>query len=73
MEKVVQNFGNILNTEEHEKFLNPERNSGLYDFAYIDLTDNEIVLFDEEKDQLKLTYDNDFLNIFGYFNLKGDG
>ena len=71
MDKVVKNFGNILKTEEHEKFLNPERNSGLYDFAYIDITDNEIVLMDEKKDQLKLTYDNNFFKYFWIFQSQG--
>ena len=71
MVKVVHNFGNILNTNEHEKFLNPERNSGLYDFAYLDLTDDEIVLLDEEKNQLKLTYDNDFFKYFWIFQSQG--
>ena len=71
MVKVVQNFGNILNTKEHEKFLNPERNSGLNDFAYLDLTDDEIVLLDEEKNQLKLTYDNDFFKYFWIFQSQG--
>ena len=71
MVKVVQNFGNILNTKEHEKFLNPERDSGLYDFAYIDITDDEIVLLDEEKGQLKLTYDTDFFKYFWIFQSQG--
>ena len=71
IDKVDKNFGNILATKEHEKFLNPEKDSGLYDFAYIDVIGNEIILLDEERDQLKLTYDNNLFKYFWIFQSQG--
>lgn len=69
--KVDPNFGNILNTEDHDKFLNPEINSGLYDFAYLDILGNEISVLDERRNQLKIKYDETNLKYFWIFQSQG--
>ena len=69
--KVDPNFGNILNTEDNEKFLNPNINSGLFDFAYLDILGNEISVLDENRNQLKIKYDDKNLKYFWIFQSQG--
>jgi hypothetical protein len=68
--KVDEKFGNILNTSKHEYFLNPIKDSNLYDFAYIKSKSNTLVV-QQGKNVLNLKYDDGFLNYLWLFQSQG--
>ncbi len=68
--KVDEEFGNILNTNKSDYFLNPSKNSNLFDFAYIESRSNTLNI-QQGENLLNLTYDDIFLNYLWLFQSQG--
>ena len=68
---VDKNFGNILDSNNRHKFFNLERDTGLYDFGYINKPTNEVTIEDENKNKLKLNYDMYNLKYLWIFQSQG--
>ena len=71
IEKVESDFGNILGTENENYFLNPKKNTGLYDFGYFDTSANLVEVIDKKNNKLKLTFDKNILKYFWIFQSQG--
>lgn len=65
---VDKNFGNIL--RKNEDFFVLNRDSKLFDFAYLDLNEKQVALVDEDKNLLELHFAGD-LDYFWIFQTQG--
>jgi len=70
LKKVSKDFGNILNTDNEEKFFNPVKNSGYFDFAYVGNSAYNLQV-EQENNLLSLNYDKTFLNYLWIFQTQG--
>jgi len=68
--KVESDFGNILQTQNEEYFLNPVKNSNYFDFAYIENNLSSVKVI-QENNTFELNYDKKFLNYFWIFQTQG--
>jgi galactose mutarotase-like enzyme len=68
--KVNNNFGNILQTKNEEYFLTPVKNSNHFDFAYIKNNINSLKV-EQENNIIELIYDKEFLNYLWIFQSQG--
>tara|TARA_Y100000389_G_scaffold3821_1_gene3684 strand:- start:180 stop:1013 length:834 start_codon:yes stop_codon:yes gene_type:complete len=68
---VDKKFGNILENNNHSKFFNLEKDTGLYDFGYINKPTKELTIEDKNKNKLKLSYDIDNLKYLWIFQSQG--
>jgi galactose mutarotase-like enzyme len=68
VEKVDKNFGNI--TDEKNIF-EIKKNTGLFDFSYINLNKKQVVLEDSLKNTLMLSYGDEYLDSFWLFQSQG--
>jgi hypothetical protein len=71
LEKVEKNFGNILETSKTSYFLEPQKDTGLFDFAYLNNAGNYIKIIDSKKNVMELTFDNTTLEYFWIFQSQG--
>jgi len=69
IEKVDKNFGNIL--ENDKKFFKLKKNSGDFDFAYIDLNKKGVIIKDSLNNSMKLNYGEENLKYFWMFQSQG--
>ena len=69
--KVDPEFGNILNTEMESYFFRPKKDSGLYDFAYLDINKNKVEITDKNNDSMTLVFDDTVLKYFWIFQSQG--
>ncbi len=69
VEKVYDDFGNIIN--KGKDFFNLKKDSGNFDFAYIDLKRNEILVKDSVNNSMKLNFGDENLRYFWIFQTQG--
>ena len=68
LNKVESNFGNIINN--NQDFFTLTKNSGLYDFGYVNMNKN-LTVKDSTNNSLKLSYGNTNLDYFWIFQTQG--
>lgn len=68
VDPVDHSFGNIIN--ENKNFFILEENSSLFDFAYVSLQNNNVLIKDEKSNTLKLSFFGE-LNHFWIFQTQG--
>ena len=69
VEKVDKNFGNII--DQQHSFLSLEKDSGLFDFYYLNLKNKSVKLTDGSNNTLELYYGNENLDYFWLFQTQG--
>ena len=67
--KVESNFGNIVNNKLN--FFTLTKDSGLYDFVYINMKNKNVTVNDSENNSLKLSYGDRNLDYFWLFQSQG--
>ena len=69
LNKVESNFGNIINN--NQDFFTLTKNSGLYDFGYVNMNKKNLNVKDSTNNSLKLSYGNTNLDYFWIFQTQG--
>ena len=69
VEKVDKNFGNII--DQQHSFLSLEKDSGSFDFYYLNLKNKSVKLTDGSNNTLELYYGNENLDYFWLFQTQG--
>lgn len=70
IKKVEKNFGNIINQKD-ESFFQLEKDSGYYDFGYLDLKTNKVLVKDHHNNLMELIFDDENLRYFWMFQSQG--
>ena len=52
-------------------FFRPKKDSGLYDFAYLDINKNKVEITDKNNDSMTLVFDDTVLKYFWIFQSQG--
>ncbi len=70
IEKVEKDFGNIID-QQAESFFNLKKDSGYFDFGYLNLQSNRVSVKDSLNNLMELTFDNENLRYFWIFQSQG--
>ncbi len=70
IKKVDSQFGNILKSNESINFFHLQKNSGKFDFAYVENKKNSLIISDK-KNSIEISYDKDFFEFFWIFQTQG--